>query len=65
MNEDIGAAAGRIWEALNSKGELTPAQLQKAAEVEDPLLNWALGWLAREDKVDFVRDKRGLRVRLK
>jgi len=65
MNEDIGAAAGRIWEALNSKGELTPAQLQKAAEVEEPLLNWALGWLAREDKVDFVRDKRGLRVRLK
>ena len=65
MNEDIGAAAGRIWEALNTKGELTPAQLQKAAEVEEPLLNWALGWLAREDKVDFVRDKRGLRVRLK
>jgi len=65
MNEDIGAAAGRIWEALNSKGELTPAQLQKAAEVEEPLLSWAIGWLAREDKLDFVRDKRGLRVRLK
>ena len=65
MDEDIGAAAGRIWEALNSKGELTPAQLQKAAEVEEPLLSWAVGWLAREDKVVITRDKRGLRVSLK
>lgn len=65
MNEEIGIAAGRIWEALNSKGELTPAQLQKAAEVEEPLLSWAVGWLAREDKVEFTRDKRGLRLRLK
>jgi hypothetical protein len=65
MNDEIGTAAGRIWEALNSKGELTPAQLQKAAEVEEPLLNWAIGWLAREDKLEITRDKRGLRVRLK
>ncbi|OFV80701.1 MAG: hypothetical protein A3B65_01480 [Acidobacteria bacterium RIFCSPHIGHO2_02_FULL_67_57] len=65
MDEDIGAAAGRIWEALNSKGELTPAQLQKAAEVEEPLLSWAVGWLAREDKLVITRDKRGLRVSLK
>lgn len=65
MNEDIGAAAGRVWEALNAQGELTPVQLKKAAEVEEPLLNYAIGWLAREDKVDFIRDKRGLRFRLK
>ena len=65
MNEEIGIAAGRIWEALNSKGELTPAQLQKAAEVEEPLLSWAVGWLAREDKIDITRGKGGPRLRLK
>jgi len=66
MNEEIGAAAGQVWEALNAGGELTLAQLKKAAGVEEPLFGMAVGWLAREGKLAFSKDKRGgMRVSLK
>jgi hypothetical protein len=29
------------------------------------LLNFALGWLAREDKVEIVRQKKGFRIELR
>ena len=68
MNEEIGNAAGQVWRALHEKGELSLPQLKKTTHLSAPLLDWALGWLAREEKLVIVRDpaKRGsLHVRLK
>lgn len=68
MNEEIGAAAGAIWQVLQDKGEMSLTQLKKATGQSAPLLDWAIGWLAREDKLDISRDpaKRGtFRLRLK
>jgi len=62
---EIGAAAGAIWHALNSKGELTLAQLKRAAKVRAQLFDWVIGWLAREDKFVITPEKRSFRVRLK
>lgn len=67
MNEEIGTAAGQIWQALVDKGELTLPQLKKATGLDAPLLDWALGWLAREDKLNFVLEgkKGSFRLQLK
>lgn len=65
MDDEIGTAAGAIWHALESKGELSLVQLQKAVKVKPPFFDWALGWLAREDKIQITPDKRSFRVSLK
>ncbi|MBI4466944.1 MAG: winged helix-turn-helix domain-containing protein [Acidobacteria bacterium] len=65
MNSEIGMAAGQLWQVLSDQGELSLAQLKKATKLEAPLLDWAVGWLAREDKLEFIRDKRGVRLHLK
>lgn len=64
MDQEIGTAAGRIWTVLNEKGAAPLAQLKKAAAVKAPLFDWALGWLAREGKIEITRNKRSYQVRL-
>jgi hypothetical protein len=65
MEEEIGAAAGAIWHALHSKGGLTLSRLQKEVHAKKPVFDWAIGWLAREDKICFTSSKRSLVIELK
>jgi hypothetical protein len=65
MNEQIGTVAGAIWQALASNGELTLTKLKKEVGGSAPVFDWAVGWLAREDKIDLVQDKKTYRVHLK
>jgi hypothetical protein len=65
MSETIGNLAGEIWHALEANGEMTLAKLKKELKAEAPLFDWAIGWLAREDKIVLTREKRSYRVCLK
>ena len=65
MEQAIGITAGAIWRALNTNGELSVAQLKKAVNGKTPMFDWAVGWLAREDKLIITPDKRSFRLRLK
>lgn len=65
VSHEIGEAAGVIWRTLDTLGELTLAKLKKEAKVKDPIFSWALGWLAREDKIQVAQDKRSYRIALK
>ena len=65
MNETIGTMAGAIWQVLESKGEITLAKLKQELNAKSPLFDWAVGWLAREDKIVLTIEKRTLRIRLK
>jgi len=65
MHDEIGNAAGEIWHALNGKGELSLARLKSTVKAKTPVFDWAIGWLAREDKVAITREKRSFRVELK
>ena len=65
MSEEIGEIAGAIWHTLEAKGEMTLAGLKKELGVVSPLLDWAVGWLAREDKIILTTEKRTVRIRLK
>jgi len=64
MHEEIGTTAGAIWQALNAKGELTLPSLKHQVETKSPVVDWALGWLAREGKVVITRHQKTYRVRL-
>ena len=49
--EEIGSIAGMIWHALDAKGDLSLAQLKKEVNGKTPVFDWAVGWLAREEKI--------------
>jgi hypothetical protein len=63
--DKIGELAGRIWRTLDEEGELRIATLKKQVAAPDALVSMALGWLAREDKIEVTPDGRTFRVRLK
>lgn len=65
MSEEIGTMAGAIWQALEANGEMTLSKLKKELNAESPLFDWAIGWLAREDKIVLTAEKRSVRVCLK
>jgi hypothetical protein len=65
MTEEIGMMAGAIWQALETNGEITVAKLKKDLNAASPLFDWAIGWLAREDKIMLTTEKRSTRVCLK
>lgn len=65
LTADIGVTAGKIWQILSHKGEMSVTALKKAVGSKDALVDWALGWLAREDKIEFRKDKNVVKVELK
>ncbi len=65
MKDRIGLTAGQIWEALCKKNEISVAQLPKVVKEKTLVIHQALGWLAREDKVEFKGDDDKLRVSLR
>ena len=65
MSEQIGTMAGAIWHALEANGEMTLSKLKKEVNAQSPVFDWAIGWLAREDKIMLTTEKRGMRVCLK
>jgi len=65
MREEIGITAGAIWRALDTQGELSLAQLKKEVNGKTPVFDWAVGWLAREEKIVITPEKRSFRLCLK
>ena len=65
MSEEIGTMAGAIWKTLETNGEMTLAALKKELKATSPLFDWAIGWLAREDKIMLTTEKRTTHICLK
>ena len=65
MKEQVGLIAGKVWHVLNDLGPQTLVQLKKKVDGSSELIGFALGWLAREDKVDISQDKKTFKVALK
>ena len=63
--EQVGTTAGMVWHLLKDSGPLTVTQLKKKLNGSGDLVGFALGWLAREDKVDILQDKKTFTVSLK
>jgi hypothetical protein len=65
METAIGEAAGISWRYLELHGETTLSKLKQGTKLSDQLLLMALGWLAREHKLNIAQDRRSLKISLK
>lgn len=53
MKDKIGETAGGIWKVLKKRGEVNVAQLPRILSEKSAIVYQGLGWLAREDKVEY------------
>lgn len=51
--QSIGQNAGKIWRLLDHNRKWEYNELKAATGLSDRDLNAAIGWLAREDKIQF------------
>ena len=65
MKNEIGETAGRIWEILNNKGKVAIQQIPKLLNENSMLSYQAIGWLAREDKIEFIAEGKKTLITLK
>jgi hypothetical protein len=66
LTPKIGEDAGRVWRTLHTLGKNDVASIAKHVQIQTNDVHAALGWLAREDKIDVNCGKdQQLTVRLK
>jgi hypothetical protein len=53
INDEIGEAAGRVWQYLNTNGEASVTRISKDTGLEPKLCQRAIGWLAKEEKLSI------------
>jgi hypothetical protein len=63
--QQIGETAGAVWHALHKHGPLSLAKLVEIVGANRDVVMQAIGWLAREDKLDLTETKRGRIVSLR
>lgn len=57
MNKNsIGINAGIVWRLMNNGRKWSYNELKKVSGLSDHELNAAIGWLAREDKIQIEED---------
>ena len=64
MKDKIGQVAGDIWHILKERKEVPVSQLPKILNERSMIVNQALGWLARENKLDFKMTVRKMLISL-
>jgi hypothetical protein len=62
---EISMTAGAICRVLNARGELSLPVLQELVGCEMRILEWAIGWLARKDKIEISVQRQTVFIRLK
>jgi hypothetical protein len=51
MKDKVIETTGKIWHELGYRGQATSRKLSQILNEDEEIVNLALGWLAREDKV--------------
>jgi hypothetical protein len=63
--QQIGETAGTVWHALDENGSQSLAKLVERVGGNRDIVMQAVGWLAREGKVEITETKRGRIVSLR
>ena len=58
MKDRIGEIAGKIWTILGEKQNVNVSKLPKLLKEKGEIVYQALGWLAREDKINYHTKER-------
>ncbi len=61
----IGETAGLVWNFLRSNGDCSLSALEKGVEAPRSMVSMAVGWLAREGKIEVKDEKRAVRIVLR
>jgi hypothetical protein len=64
-NEEIGHVAGDLWHLLDKKGPQNLAAIKKNITAPTDLVMASVGWLAREDKLEFAASGRSVTISLR
>lgn len=62
--KQIGNVAGQVWQTLNQSGETPINQLVKQVGISRDEVMLAIGWLARENKINLAGQGNSLSVAL-
>ena len=57
--QQVGETAGLVWHALDENGPLSLAKLVERVGGNRDVVMQAVGWLARESKIEIAETKRG------
>jgi hypothetical protein len=63
--QQIGETAGEVWKSLENHGPMSLAKLVERVGGNRDVVMQAIGWLAREDKLEVSETKRGRIIALK
>ena len=58
LAEQIGVTSGQVWQLLAENGEMNLNQLVKQADASRDSVMQAIGWLARENKINIVAQQK-------
>lgn len=61
----IGHAAGDVWGLLSDQGPKSIAELKKAVNASPDVVVAAVGWLAREDKLEYISNGKSVKIGLR
>jgi hypothetical protein len=61
----IGHAAGDVWGTLSNYGPKSIAEIKKSVRAPAEVVVAAVGWLAREDKLEFDTSGKTVKIGLK
>lgn len=65
MNKnEIGLNAGKVWQLLSDNAKWSYGTLKKKSGLKDKDLGAAIGWLAREDKIEVYDEEEELYISL-
>jgi len=65
IQEQIIESAGTIYNYLNTKGEVSINKMKKDLSLADNFAEMGLGWLSREDKLEYTQKAKSVTVRLR
>ncbi len=65
MQKIIGDAAGKVWEYLEKNGPTSTTKLAVECGLDIKVVQRAIGWLAREDKLISTMKSRSEMISLK
>lgn len=63
--DDVGELAGRVWHFLDEHGRCSLTAVENGIEAPRALVVMAIGWLAREGKVELLQEGRATLVCLR
>ena len=65
MQDKIGELAGKVYAFLDDNGESSMSEIAESVEGSRSKVNMAIGWLAREENLEFVDKGNGTGIKLK